>query len=542
MSILKKRWASVSKRGYTHYSNDKKLIEDVISTRRPSERDDVMDYRKKAIRLITRSLMLQAIDKLKSIFVKYGAKIIQDEEIKDFTSKKFIIKEEEKTLYEFVFDILINEIILDPNGISGVIPEKQGDLLPSQLPDTQQLTTKVVQIESSEIEHLDSNEIKFKYDTTKIDDVPKNIYMKIDKENYFLSIPIKRGSDVVYVDELYYNHNLGYIPFKQNGGYHVKDKEEKCYYYDSFFVGFYDWADLTISEFSDALSTLALTAHPYLILNAQDCPSCDGHGKDRSGKLCKPCNGKGKLNLGPHTIFYRNSKGLNKVDDKIVEFVNAPIESVKAHWDVSKEMLKEAKNALYLIELEYAQSGTAKEYDREGLYSFLANFGTNLLNIYEMLVQTAHKLENPLSETEPTLVRPNDWKLKTQEDILNELKDLREGNAPLMILIELTKQLYFARFGDDKINKKIINFLSVYDVFFASTDDEFLSYSLQSTVTQNQKILHAQGYSILKQIAYNKSGFQDLNLNQVKKLVDEEIQKINVEIFGEQETNVFDEN
>ena len=258
---------------------------------------------------------------------------------------------------------------------------------------------------------------------------------------------------------------------------------------------------------------MTMSAFPYREELAEECTEkgCR-HGiiwnkETEEGETCGTCKGTGKIFArGPYGVFVR-SKGSSLFDGKeadnqpLVRFVSPPVDIIKYSGEAWKDLLREAEDALHLVYTKEAQSGTAKEIDREDSDAMITKISNNVFDeiIFRSLlyIESYREINSPI---EPIIVKPISFRAKSEDDLINEVTVLRDKNAPIAFQVEATKDLARKRFSGNKSLSRMVEILVSFDpIYNVSTADKSILLANGTIKKQDiQKSLYA--YKTLQEI------------------------------------------
>ena len=425
----------------------------------PTEDPEWWNWRKANHQPITQGSITRIKNKVRQTFNDSNWTIQIDDE-----SREYIFESENfygMSFMDWFYSEAWEMTPLDPNGVIVPMPVGVG------VEDSAvQVDVKLLLIPSYKILCNKANLLIF--EAPKAD----GVWWVIDKEWYYI---IEKTSQETYSIIEYYNHNTNTMMWQVLGGFSEKREEGKIY--DSWFRSFVPFGNDALSAYSNYKVVEAQSAHPIRVELERVCDyteehdgvivTCDGGSLyyDGSTHVCPNCGGKGYVPIvhPGHAIVKPRTKielGEATPDSGAeIEYIQPPIEAIEALKKSYMERLELAEKAISLDRTLEAQSGIAKELDREDqrtLISLIAQweFGTVIQNtVYNII-----KLRNPNTweSLKPSVVVPNDFKLKTAGELLEELKVARESGMPDALYTELAREYTLKRFPNQfTIQRKI---------------------------------------------------------------------------------------
>jgi len=443
-------------------------FENEILNRYPTMREERFHWQCSIYPKFPQSLFLQAIDEVRGAIFQDGN---YDYLCANESTQTYIAQKQFSGLdfYDYVTDMLLFQVINDPNGYTAVIPNDFYEIEPDE--DAGQ--PELIYVCCEDIFYQSDDLLAFNYEGKGC--------MIIDEENYYF-IPFDRKEKKYLLSQtIVLPHTLDAAPFRQHGGYRMHSKDTGCYYL-SYFAGAVDWANIAVRDFLDVQA-----AKKDLIPITQqidiECNTCHGVGsipvlcEDGSAGCSQPCtycNGRGAIsrNMGDVITVDRQDIIDGKMPD-YVRYISADVASLEAMSKEFEQLYKRFQEALYLRFSDLAQSGVAKEMDREKMYKFLQSFSTNIFNIvFDLLTYIDGLLNNTEANGELiTIRRPSQFKLKTESDLRDELRQLQTAGVDELVIKSVSDTLTMVA-NESPVTEKVIQVLSLYDPLRYKTDQQ----------------------------------------------------------------------
>jgi len=453
--------------------------ERILTQRRPNEDPEVQKYRLSIYEPITKGSMNRAIDKLFRIFQNANFSISVSDELNTYLSEK---KFNGQFFYSYIQKFIMRRMIEDPNGFLAWIPSGDGLTDPSKKVDVEP-----VLIMSDQIKVLDENIITWENENEhsivrvngrNVDD--GCVYYSLTESGYYRHEQFGSKIDRKFNTVLIYEHNIGMVPAIVLGGDYTDEN-----FFDSYFSAFVPFANEAIRQYSDWTAVMTTSAFPYREEMAE---SCDAKGC-RNGIVynsdtdehdrCGTCKGSGRvISRSPFGVFIRekgnSAMGETTSSEPMLRFISPPVDIIKYSGEAWETLLRKAEDALHLTTIDEAQSGTAKQIDREDSFSQLTKISNNVFDeiIYRSLV-FIEKYRNVVEPSDPIIVKPISFSMKSESDLIDEITKLSDKNAPVAFLVESTKDLARKRFSGNKSVSRIVEILVSYDpIFNLNTKDK----------------------------------------------------------------------
>jgi hypothetical protein len=453
--------------------------ERILTQRRPNEDPDVQKYRLSIYEPITKGSMNRAIDKLFRIFQNANFSISVSDELNTYLSEK---KFNGQFFYSYIQKFIMRRMIEDPNGFLAWIPTGDGLTDPSIKVDVEPIL-----IMSDQIKVLDENIITWESENEhsivrvngrNVDD--GCVFYSLTETGYYRHEQFGSKIDRKFNTVLIYEHNIGMVPAIVLGGDYTDEN-----FFDSYFSAFVPFANEAIRQYSDWTAVMTTSAFPY---REEQAESCDAKGC-RNGIVynsdtdehdrCSTCKGSGRvISRSPFGVFIREkgntAMGESTSSEPMLRFISPPVDIIKYSGDAWETLLRKAEESLHLTTIDEAQSGTAKQIDREDSFSQLTKISNNVFDeiIYRSLV-FIEKYRNVVEPSDPIIVKPISFSMKSESDLIDEITKLSDKNAPVAFLVESTKDLARKRFSGNKSVSRIVEILVSYDpIFNLNTKDK----------------------------------------------------------------------
>ena len=274
---------------------------------------------------------------------------------------------------------------------------------------------------------------------------------------------------------------------------------------------------------------------PYREEVAETCsaPGCrDGscyNAEDDTYHQCKVCRGTGRIiSRSPFGVFLKE-KGGNVLDsnygnDAMIRFVSPPVDIIEYSGKAWETLLKKAEDALHLDKIHEPQSALAKRVDQEDGFMMLIKISNNIFDeiIYKSLL-IIEKYRNVSSPSDPIIVKPISFSMKTEIDLINEINMLSDKNAPVAFLVETTKDLAKKRFSGNVAVSRMVEIVVSYDpIYHINTKDKQLLVE-SGSITKKELIKSLYAYKTLaKLVSENGTVYLEKSLTEIFADIDRE--------------------
>lgn len=517
----KKRWSEVYATMSVHTQNA--IPTELFQQRRPleSENEKALKYREDNYRNTSKSAFDLAIDQYLEVANSVDA-VVKVGEVTSEYLEDFQLFDGFKMvdLRQWLFNFVGRYRQTDPNSFVVVLPRHPFmQLIPSfdaEIPDfnnvkNQRIGVYVWLIASSDIDYISDYHFKFKAGEWKIDNdgTTRPYYFSVTNNAVTIHIPFKGNNKIDYRDIPYYDlQGMKHYPAFVIGGKSIVERADNgvlFQYYVSDFYGGAQVSDLLIGQLSDLQIVESRFVYPEKWVMQKDCPAhCMPTAQGiyhLDGKRCSTCKGEGYIvdttPLGTHVMTEADRTDSGDIKPP-VGFISPDV-SILKHGADRVDFYNDWKSReLGLMSQNMTnQSGESKRYDMMQKVSMITAIVTDLYRLYENVLGAISTYLNDTESVEITL--PKDMDVKNADDISIELSEAKKSDLPYPAIVELTRKFMLAKFGNNEVNKRIIDFLSLEDKLFVYGIEDLKSAVavFGSDITNRDKTVHLMGWQIL---------------------------------------------
>lgn len=529
-----KEWERVYRSMIVHTRGVKPT--ELLEIKRPNEPSYVRTYRLANYRTITKHGINQAIDGVYRVLSSSNYSIEYADSIKDYlTETKFKFLNENQDFHNLFFKTILRLIFDDPNGLLVWMPENPQDpeLPPIANEETQVINVIPFYVCCKNIRFLSDDVVVFKGGEIVIEIPTSGGEPRKEKHDWFFIcshdfiwkyIPYwdEQKKEVKYKTEDWYSlsttdgetDKLKAFPsviWHHLGGNVVMNENEQRFY-DSFYGCYVPFADEAICAFSDNQAVRVRYNFPFVEAKGQLCVSCKGHGKtlDKDGKqsTCTTCNGGGKvIPFSPHGEYINEPPTNNDNPDYInlpaIRFHSPDVAILDSSFKSWKELLDDARATVNLLFIDEAQSGVAKEIDREQKYETLIKITQNFFGLIRWSLEIIEAYRVPFADQRKgsKVIEPETFSIKTEGQLMAELNQMTLKETPQAFVATTSNQIAEKLYSDNQEAKIIIDILSKWDVLYGKSSSSISIYKATGAATLKDVLRNVHGYSILQRIA-----------------------------------------
>ncbi len=437
------------------------MPDEKILSRRPSEPEEIKEYRKRIYVPKTKQAISKVIHSLEKIRRAQDWNIQYNEEcVPSSVAEKETLEQYCEFQYptfssvtNWAFAELLKRSLIDANGIVAVILE--------QLPRSKSEYCKPVAcfFDSDQIvEFVEEEYVVLKSrDTTTYYSETKNGGRRINTNGaiyYILTqnefVKYEQTGAGKFDPKQVFRHNSGKLPAWKVGGL-FKIRANNDTVYESRLAGMIPDLDEAAREYSDLQAEIVQHIHSekYAYTNTE-CPHCKGTGfdrehKDKDGKpiTCPHCNGSGHvLNTSPYGIHLIDAgrAGELQVSAPPIGYIQKDTAIATLQDQRVRNHIKDALAAVnmeFLAETPIDQSGVAKAYDANELNNFVNSVAEDLVRnidrVYYFICEYRYHTIVPNEDTRrkmlPAINVPTKFDIANTTILMQELQGARQAEA-----------------------------------------------------------------------------------------------------------------
>ena len=434
------------------------MPDDKIMSRRPSEPEEIKNYRKTIYVPKTKQAISKVIHSLEKIRRAQDWNIAYDQE----TVPSSVAEEETLEQYcefhyptfssvtNWAFAELLKRSLIDANGIVAVIletlPKSKGEYCKpiARFFDCDQ----IVEFVEDEYVVLKSRDTTTFYSETKNGGRRVNtngaIYYIITTNEF---VKYEQTGAAKYDPKQVFKHNCGKLPAWKVGGL-FKIRVNNDTVYESRLSGMIPDLDEAAREYSDLQAEIIQHIHSekYAYTNTE-CPHCKGQGfvDGENGKKvsCPHCNGTGHvLNTSPYGIHLIDAgrAGELQVPAPPIGYIQKDTAIATLQDQRVRNHIKDALAAVnmeFLAETPIDQSGVAKAYDANELNNFVNSVAEDLVRnidlVYYFICEYRYRTIIPNDKARqamlPAVNVPAKFDIANTTILMQELQGARQAEA-----------------------------------------------------------------------------------------------------------------
>jgi hypothetical protein len=523
---------------------------ELIEERRPSEPQNVKEYRCKIYKPITRTPVNKVITSLGKIRrspdwqvnykqVELPAQVAEAESLQAYCELNY---PNYTSITNWAFSELLKRYLLDANSIVSVIPQS----IPSANNEYMKPVAKVFPsthvyryVPGEYAVLLSSETVAYSSPQGRNTYMDGQVFYEMDRSKITRWEQASKTSN--FVEAWTYAHGFGTVPAFKVPGIFMKEANNDIIN-ESRIAAMVPSLDEAVREYSDLQAEIVqhIFSEKYMYANAE-CPICKGTGfSDRDpGKKCPHCNGVGSIvvsQYGVHLIT-QSKAGENPVPMPPIGYIQKQTEiailqdtRVRQHkYDALASI-----NMEFLSETPLNQSGIAKEVDRDELNNFVSGVAEDIVAVldkvyrfindyrYSLIVPDAAKRMSML----PSIPVPERFDLLSASQIMTELKSAKEAGVNPEVVRSLEIDLTKKKFNADPEKAEFLELIYRLDPLPGNTEDEKASKLSNGGITETAYIISSNIMPFVQMAVHEHKDFYRKKLPDQIKVMEEYAKKI----------------
>ena len=543
---LKKRWVREYEDITVHTQG--RVASRLIEERRPYEDKDIQKYRRKNYEPVTKGPFSRAKTNLSRVFS--GAQVVvkvDDDVVSDYIAG---LNFEGVDLQSYWSRKLCSRMIEDANGLIvwwvDEVPPPNERVKPVPYlilcKNIRHLTDEVLTWKSNERSPVSVEDEKTgRKRLVEAGDV----YYIVTTDAYWKLVQVGDLSAKRFELQPHYHHGLGTLPVFVLGGEEVSMPNEKTnvddVWFSSFFASAIPFANECARQFSDHQGVLVTSGYPMKEVAPVKCmePGCvDGQIRKvaDNGEVtfttCGRCHGRGKVPpFSPYGVLIREERSAlstesSSVDVPMVRFLSPDPSILEFGGKTWREYLKDVERELNLVFVDEAQSGVAKEIDREDKVAKLDKIGHHLFRglMLQSIFVIGRLMGARLEPEDVTVSLPPTFIVRTESDLAGEMRLMRDGDAPSVLVGSIAAEYARKRFPGDRTIGTMLDILVAYDPLFSKSAEEVATAVSVGVVDRTMQRRHLLAYTALQRLVFNEGAgvlFDDDIFNRLDDTIEE---------------------
>ena len=513
----------------------------LLSVRAPNQTDAQAEYIRANYKPTTLSVFEDFKATISRAFADQNWSIRYSPELEpifgDDTFQRYVNSEIEKfgSLEMFVKTMLPTLKLIDPNGIIAIEPqdvdtienEEGEEIISNELirPMPEYYSCKsIVGQDFGEYYMVitdDKSEVKVGTKSEK-----SGLVLEIyDTMNIWKVYQIGKRSDFTFSEpELYYQHNLGYVPAQKLQGMPQLINGEIAF--QSPFITAVPLLDQVILDESYLQISKATSAFPFMVALGEICEFTDREGnKCQDGQIfdpinggyrtCSSCNGSGvKSRFSPTGMLLIKPKtalsdGDSALSGEYLKFVSPPMDTLNfLRVEIEQQMAK-ARRILHLPSSDEtgtigeASTATGSLNKLRALYAFIKPISDQLFNLYEFCLVTMGRMRYGEQFGGVNLVYPTSFDISTPSDYLAVISEgVKAGVPPSITFSNVYNYIKAIHYTDEETSAVYDLILNADELLLMNSADIALRVA-NGTIEKYQDVIHHSAPQLIMELIRN---------------------------------------
>jgi hypothetical protein len=509
----------------------------LIMTRRPYEDKGITDYRLESFQPITKDAINRAIQNLQRLFSNAEFRYRVDERIAPYLNAS---RWADRDFMGWISSVVTRRMIEDPNGAIVYWPSGEGLINPTieiEIEPILILSRSIRKMDEDGIVWLSNERSEVRFGNKTVRD--GNVFYAATKAGFFKYVQRGKKTDEKYEIVPHYIQEFEYAPFVLLQGEQVQiqsENGEEISFYESYFSTYLPFANEAIRQFSDHQGVMVTAAFPIREMQPIECVAegCRGgfiQDKNTGDRhKCGTCKGTGYIAPpSPYGVLVRPKPNMGEEQSNVPALrYHSPdvaiVEYGEKNW---RGLLKDAEHALNLLFIDEAQSGVAKTIDREDKEAAIDRIGSNIYNniVRNSLIIITDLRVLSSDRFDPQVFLPSTFRIKSEQDIIDELSQLKKDGAPEFIVSEVTRELMTRRYGNAPAMVRMVSLLAEFDPFFSMSTERKRDLYASGAITEAEYLFSLYAPQSLRAIS-EEAEFMELTGQQIKAALDQRLNPI----------------
>lgn len=536
----------------------------MIKRRGPYEDDKQYEYRKNNWNNITMPYFMKALGSLNRIMNPSNYSITFDSnqtEEQEYFNKYIPVFGSIENYFE---QVVLTQKIVDPNSLMVIKP--------ASLPIREEV------VDGEQVFVFDDTKkiapVPFIYGCEKVIHCREGVYAMIEIEEKSWvkngNMTVKEGKIFEFYDteniyrikqvgvkreyeftapELYYPHNLGYLPCERLKG--IPKKDEDLIYYQSYFIYAIPHLDVALFEYSNLDMSTVTQLFPQRVEYVDKCEyaGCD-HGiirmwdEENESEIhnnCPSCHGSGvRQKVGPMmTKQHIAPDRLTSDQDTQMPFPglayvapdSAPLTFVHNKF---KQDVIDAFSFVNInvsnTDVKGSETALGKQIDREELFSFIMRISNEFYDLMGFCIKTIGMMRYGREFKMPIISPPTSFAIRSEQDLTAELIEGKKAGLPDIALRQIIRDLIAKRFSNQVNIEPIVSVVFLVDRFVTSNTIDLTAKLANGTAMKWEAVLHDSIYTIIDNALLTDPNFFTKDIMAQKDYIIAESKKIAAEI------------
>lgn len=511
--------------------------EKLIGERRPAESDQIREYRRKIFVPKTKPVFTKVYNSLMKIPRSPDFTIMFDEETPSRIAKDETLKEYINngipvwgSVSQWYWSVAFRYYLIDANAVILTLPvnfDSQTNEYYRPIP-TIYTSDRIIDYREGEFYVLlESDSYRYTESGDTFDDGMKFYILQNDTIQCFIYMP-RSGK----FNEVFNMPNmLGYLPVRSMRGICIEQTEDYTMF-ESRIYGIVPMLNEVLREYSDLQAEVVQHIHSTMwAMQPQQCKSCKGRGmipvENSVPVRCGECNGLGLAPVNPfeHLALRAPAAGEPQIPTPPMGYVEKNTDIARLQEERIRQHIYDALasiNMEYLADVPLAQSGVAKQVDREELYSMVHSIAMDSVRILKEIIYdiNAWRYKETITDIEtlesmlPEITVPERFDLISANVLIDELKQMIESKVDPSIVNATQLDLTEKRFANDPYVRDVVKLKLRLDPFTGMSEEVISLNKTFGVISEMDMLINANINEFVNRAVNENKNFALLTLNE----------------------------
>jgi len=516
--------------------------EKLIGERRPAESIEIQSYRKKIFVPKTKPIFTKVYNSLMKIprspdFTimfedEVPSKVSKDETLKEYISERIPVW---GSVSQWYWSIAFRHYLIDANAVVFTLPSNFDSQENEYYTPVPMVFTSDRIIDYREGEYyvlMTSDKIRYEESGSSFIDGMKFYVIQKDVIQAFHYYPYKAKFEEV----LNVVNTLGYMPIRSMRGI-CTEQGEGFAIYESRIAGIVPMLNEVLREYSDLQAEVVQHIHSTMwSMQPQQCKECKGRGmmlRENSAPVrCTSCNGVGLAPVNPfeHLAIRQPSAGEPQMPTPPMGYVEKNTDIARLQEERIRQHIYDALSSInmeYLADVPLAQSGVAKQVDREELYSMVHSIASDSVRILSEVIEDINswRFKESIQDVEilesmlPAITIPERFDLLSAQVLIEELKGMIEAKVDPAIINATQIDLTEKRFANDPYVRDTVKLKLKLDPFAGVTEEAVSLRKTFGVISEMDMIINANINEFVNRAMQEYDDFGEMDTKQQQDII-----------------------
>lgn len=338
-----------------------------------------------------------------------------------------------------------------------------------------------------------------------------------------------------------YEHKSGRVPMMRVG--YIKDiSTNNRTYVNPFHYEALPLMEQFLKVSSELQLSITLHAFPKQVTYVSPCDNkgCTG-GTMSGGGECSVCSGTGKKVHSTSADIIElplpDPKRMGEMVDasnisSYIPFPGGVMEFLDKYADkIEKKIMRMMYNSESIVQTTF-NTATEATYDMESVYDTLNPFGDKYSEVWMFYVGLVAVYLDFEKNTTVWHQFPSDLKMKTLNQLLEDLKSANDSNAPSYIRESINNDILEIIYADDQKELSKLKIKNRHFPFPGKSETEVQSIILNNLTSRFNQVLYANFDLIFEEIEIENEKFYDMTIAKQKELINKKVEAMVTLIDG----------